>query len=165
MTGIRGLPFAGLRMRAVRPSRALPCGGARFCFSPGVAIFSSEELNHGRAINAIRCSRAVYFPAQGAPGSSSVNPLSPNNVTYTPPPPVQSNDIAAPGAGGLPAFVVKVGPGGSPDFAGTVLLVFDQNGVAYARSAGQFGLVSTTTWTGAGSNPQTAHWNLIDTTT
>lgn len=104
-------------------------------------------------------SRAVYFPALGTPGSSSVNPLSPNNVTFSPG--VPSGDMPG-SATGLPAIVLQVGPGGSPDFAGTQLLVFDQTGTPHIRSIGMFGLVSTTTWTGAGSNPATAHWNLVD---
>jgi hypothetical protein len=105
------------------------------------------------------CSRAIYFPAQPAPGFTSVNPLAPNQVTYTPPAP--SGDMAGLAAAGLPAIVIRVGAGASPDFAGTELLVFDQNGIAYTRS----GMISTTSWAAAGSNPQVAHWALVDVVT
>jgi hypothetical protein len=63
-----------------------------------------------------------------------------------------------PGAGGLPAIVLRAGTGASPDFSGTVLLVFDINGNAYTRS----NVVSTTTWTGLGSPPTVARWALVD---
>jgi hypothetical protein len=106
-------------------------------------------------------SRAIYFPAQGTAGRVlPPTAQAPNNAQYIPP--VPSGDIVGPAAGGLPAVVIQVGSGGSPDFAGTILLVHDFNGVAYTRTAGQFGLVSTTTWAGAGSPVGVAHWQLID---
>jgi hypothetical protein len=50
------------------------------------------------------------------------------------------------------------GSGPSPDFAGTTLLVFGQDGNTYTRS----GMVSVTTWAAGGSNPQQARWQMID---
>jgi hypothetical protein len=76
----------------------------------------------------------------------------------TPPQPAPVVDMPIPGAAGLPAIVLKPGPGASPDFTGTVLLVFDQNGNIYTRS----GMVSTTTWAAGGSLPTVAHWALVD---
>jgi hypothetical protein len=108
-------------------------------------------------------SRCVYFPAQGTARSKlPINSLTPNFQDFAPG--VPSGDILGP-ATGLPAVVITVGPGGSPDFAGTVLLVHDLQGNAYTRSAGQFGMVSTTTWSGAGSPAGVAHWNLVDVVT
>jgi hypothetical protein len=63
-----------------------------------------------------------------------------------------------PGAGGLPALVARAGTGASPDFAGTVLLVFDINGNVYTRT----GMVSVTTWAAGGSLPTVARWALVD---
>jgi hypothetical protein len=108
-------------------------------------------------------SRAIYFPAQGTAASLvPAGAIAPNQVTWNQG--VPAGDLAGP-ATGVPAIVLKVGPGASPDFAGTQLLVFDQNGAPNVRSTGMFGSVSTTTWTGAGSPVGVAHWNLIDTTT
>jgi hypothetical protein len=76
----------------------------------------------------------------------------------TPPQPVQQVDMPIPGAAGLPAIVLRAGTGASPDFSGTVLLVWDQSGNTYVRS----NVISVTTWAGAGSLPTVARWALVD---
>jgi hypothetical protein len=107
--------------------------------------------------------RCIYFPAQGiARAKLPISVQTPNFQDFSPA--VPSGDMIGPTTG-LPAVVLTVGPGGSPDFSGTVLLVHDLNGNAYTRQAGQFGLVSTTTWTGAGSPAGVAHWNMVDVVT
>jgi hypothetical protein len=110
-------------------------------------------------------SRAVYFPAAppvrpdpNIPVAPGISPTLLPGAFGTPPQPVQQVDMPIPGASGLPAIVLRVGPGGSPDFQGTVLLVFGIDGTVYTRS----GMVSTTTWSGAGSLPTVAHWQLSD---
>jgi hypothetical protein len=62
------------------------------------------------------------------------------------------------GAGGLPAIVLRAGTGPSPDFSGTVLLVFDQNGNVFTPT----GVLTVTTWTGQGSPATVARWALVD---
>jgi hypothetical protein len=72
-------------------------------------------------------------------------------------------DVGSPGAG-LPAIVLSVA-GSAPDYAGTQFLVFRPDGEVVVRSSGfQSGqpLPNTTTWTTNGSNPQVAHWQLVD---
>src|ERR1700730_16223501 len=107
-------------------------------------------------------SRCVYFPAapptRPDPNTPSGGVILQPVAFGTPPHPVQQVDMPIPGAAGLPAIVLRVGPGASPDFSGTTLLVFDQNGVAYTRS----GMVSVTTWAAGGSLPTVARWALID---
>ena len=106
-------------------------------------------------------SRAVYFPAVPAPAPNppanlvgvSVNP----GAFGTPnqPAPV---DLAGNTATGQPAIVLLPGSGPSPDFRGTALLVFDQNGSTYVRT----NVISVTTWQGQGSQPTVARWALVD---
>jgi hypothetical protein len=110
-------------------------------------------------------SRAVYFPAAppvppnpNIPVAPGVSPTLLPGAFGTSPAPVQQVDMPIPGAGGLPAIVLRAGTGASPDFSGTILLVFDQNGNIYTRS----NVVSTTTWTGLGSPPTVARWALVD---
>jgi hypothetical protein len=80
------------------------------------------------------------------------------NAFGTPPQPAPVVDMPVPGAGGLPAIVLRAGTGASPDFAGTVLLVFDINGIVYTRS----NVISVTTWAAGGSLPTVARWALVD---
>jgi hypothetical protein len=108
-------------------------------------------------------SRATYFPAQPPPFANP-NAVAPGGPTLlagafgTPPQPLPVVDMPILSPAGLPAIVIRAGTGASPDFAGTLLLVFDQNGVVYTRS----NVISTTTWTGLGSPPTVAHWALVD---
>ena len=59
---------------------------------------------------------------------------------------------------GQPAIVMNPGNGPSPDFAGTVLLLFGQDGETYIRS----GMLSVTTWAANGGSLQQARFQLID---
>lgn len=106
-------------------------------------------------------SRATYFPAVPASPPSPTANLSGVSVnpgafgTPNAPAPV---DLPGNTTVGQPAIVMHPGSGPSPDFAGTTLLVFGQDGNTYTRS----GMVSVTTWAAGGSNPQQARWQMID---
>jgi hypothetical protein len=108
-------------------------------------------------------SRATYFPA-APPVPPNPNIVQPGGPTLlpgafgTPPQPAPVVDMPILSPAGLPAIVIRAGTGASPDFAGTLLLVFDQNGNVYTRS----GVISVTTWTGQGSPPTVARWALVD---
>jgi hypothetical protein len=108
-------------------------------------------------------SRCVYFPA-APPPFANPNAVAPGGPTLlpgafgTPPQPAPVVDMPILSPAGLPALVIRAGTGASPDFAGTLLLVWDQNGVSYTRT----GVISTTTWTGLGSPPTIARWALVD---
>lgn len=103
-------------------------------------------------------SRAVYFPAaptlRPAPGSQLVGVTTLGGFTTDggDAPDLSGNSVA-----GQPALVLVAGTVG-PDFQGTQLLVFDRNGQTFIRS----GMMSTTSWTAAGSPPHVAHWQLMD---
>jgi hypothetical protein len=106
-------------------------------------------------------SRAVYFPAQPP---APPNPTAPQGGVITlpsafgtPPQPAPVVDAPLQGANGLPGIVLKPGTG-SPDFPGTVLLCWDQNGNTYIRT----GMISVTTWSGLGSPATIARWQLSD---
>jgi hypothetical protein len=107
-------------------------------------------------------SRATYFPAAPPVGPDPNTPqggvITLPGAFGTRPEPVQQVDMPIPGAAGLPAIVLRAGTGASPDFSGTTLLVFDINGNIYTRT----GMVSVTTWAGAGSLPTVARWALVD---
>src|SRR5207302_275014 len=110
-------------------------------------------------------SRATYFPAAPPPFANPNIPVAPGvsptllpGAFGVPPQPAPVVDMPIPGAGGLPAIVLRAGTGASPDFNGTVLLVFDINGNVYTRSS----VISTTTWSGLGSPATVAHWQLSD---
>jgi hypothetical protein len=55
---------------------------------------------------------------------------------------------------GQPAIVMHPGNGPSPDFQGTTIIVFGQDGNTYTRSG--------TTWSANGSSPQQTRWQMID---
>jgi hypothetical protein len=107
-------------------------------------------------------SRAVYFPASPP---TAPNPNAPQGGVITlpgafgtPPQPAPVVDMPIPDPGGLPAIVLRAGTGSAPDFPGVTLLVFDAGGNIYVRT----GMVSVTTWAGAGSLPTVARWALVD---
>jgi hypothetical protein len=108
-------------------------------------------------------SRATYFPA-APPVRPDPNIVAPGGPTLLPgafgtrPEPVQQVDMPIQSPAGLPALVLRAGTGASPDFAGTTLLVWDQNGNTYVRS----NVISVTTWTAGGLLPTVARWALVD---
>jgi hypothetical protein len=110
-------------------------------------------------------SRATYYPAAPAirpdpniPVAPGVSPTLLPGAFGTRPEPVQQVDMPIPGPAGLPAIVLKPGTGSAPDFPGVTLLVFDAGGNTYVRT----GMVSVTTWAGAGSLPTVARFALVD---
>lgn len=56
-----------------------------------------------------------------------------------------------------PALVNVVG-GAAPDYLGMTFTVFARDGTPRPRT----GVINVATWSAAGSNPQTAHWDYVD---
>lgn len=102
--------------------------------------------------------RCLYFPAaptiKAALGSQVVGVTSPGGFS---PDGGDAPDLSGNSITGQPAIVLVAGTV-SPDFQGTQLLVFDRNGQTFIRS----GMMSTTSWTAAGSPPHVAHWQMSD---
>ena len=106
-------------------------------------------------------SRATYLPAVPAPApnpAAGLVGISLNPGAFGTPNALAPVDLPGSTTVGVPAIVLFPGSGPAPDFRGTTLLVFDQNGNTYVRT----GVISVTTWAGQGSNPTVARFQLID---